>query len=590
MRFQRSLGAASLSGVLLAAFSISALAQASKHALTPDDWDHWRSISSPVISNDGRWVAYSLVPQVGDGELVVRATSGSTEYHVLRGFIGRPQMVAGSRDTTNAATPAVITADGKFALALTYAPMSEYDRARREKRRPADQPKASLAIVSLANGQVTSIPKVRSFRAARESGSWVAYLLEPSDSVNANRAARDSSNRARGLQGNAATPGGSPRPVSDSAGGRGRRPEFGSTLVLRNLATGVERRINDVTTYAFDDSAKWLGYTVSSRDNAKDGAYVVAPANGNDIALLSGRGAYKQFAFDRAGSQAAFVSDRDEVNKDHPRFTLYYANLKSPSAQVAVTSAAVGEELGVSDNGRVSFTRRGNAILFGVAPAPLDSIPADSLYDKAVFDLWSWKDPRLQPQQKLEANRDRVRSFETIYNIATKKFVRLANDSMPTVSVSDDGRVALAASAERYAIERMWGDEGDDVYLIDATTGSRKLIHEKISGSAQLSPDAKYVLLFDNGHWFSYAVATGKTVDLTAPVKNVSFAQETWDTPSTPAPWGVAGFTKGDKSVILYDRYDLWEIDPSGVQPARNVTNSVGRQEHIVFRLAEGGR
>ena len=60
--------------------------------------------------------------------------------------------------------------------------MSEFERARREKRRAADQPKPSLAIVSLANGQVTSVPRVRSFRTARESGEWVAYLLEPSDS------------------------------------------------------------------------------------------------------------------------------------------------------------------------------------------------------------------------------------------------------------------------------------------------------------------------------------------------------------------------------------------------------------------------
>ena len=578
-----------MSGMLVGALGAVALAQAPKRPLTPDDWDHWRSISSPAISNDGRWVVYSLVPQVGDGDLVVRATSGNTEYRVPRGFVGRPQMVAGARDTTNAAAPAQITADDKFVLALTYAPMSEFERARREKRRPAEQPKPSLAIISLANGQVTSIPRVRSFRVAKESGRWVAYLLEPSDSGSANRAARDSSARARAPQANAASPGGQPRPVSDSTP-RGRRPEFGSTLVVRDLATGTERRINDVTSYAFDDSAKWLGYTVSSRDVGKDGAYIMSPADGREIALLSGRGAYKQFAFDRAGAQAAFVSDRDDAGKDHPRFTLYYANLKSPTAQAVVNSSQVGDELGISDNGRVAFTRNGNAILFGVAPAPLDSIPADSLYDKAVFDLWSWKDPRLQPQQRIEANRDRLRTYETIYNLATKKLIRLANDSMPSVTVSDDGRVALAASSERYAIERMWGDEGDDVYLIDATTGNRKLLREKISGNAQLSPDAKYVLYFDNGHWYSYGVATGKTVDLTAPLRNVSFAQETWDTPSTPAAWGVAGFTKGDKSVIVYDRYDLWELDPSGAQPARVLTDSVGRREHLVFRLATGGR
>src|SRR6184192_1942474 len=142
----RPLAIISVSG-MLAAFSLTAIAQAPKRVLTPDDWDHWRSIASPAISNDGRWVVYSLVPQVGDGELIVRSTSGATEYRIPRGFVGRPQMVAGARDTTNITPPAQITSDSKFAVALTYAPMNEFERARREKRRPADQPKAALTIV-----------------------------------------------------------------------------------------------------------------------------------------------------------------------------------------------------------------------------------------------------------------------------------------------------------------------------------------------------------------------------------------------------------------------------------------------------------
>ena len=573
MRAARTLLLVVATAMLVATPVATTSAQAQKRALTPDDWDRWRSISGPAISPDGRWVVYSLVPQVGDGELVVRATQGAAEYRIPRGFVGRPQVVAGARDTTNVAPPAQITADSKFAIALTYPPMSEFDRARREKRRPADQPKATLAMVALATGQVTNVPRVRSFRTARESGTWLAYLLEPSDSGAANRAGRDSA-RAGAPERNAAVPGGAPRPVSDSV--RGSRREFGSTLVLRNLATGVERRFSDVTAYVFDDSAKWLGYTASSRDGAHDGVYVVSPTDGREVALLTGKASYKQFAFDRAGMQAAFISDHDEAARPKPRYSLFYANLKSPAAQAVVGSAAVGDEMGISDNGRVSFTRNGNAIVFGIAPAPLDSIPADSLYDKAVLDLWHWKDPRLQPQQRVEAARDRNRSLESIYHLATKKLVRLANDSMPQVNVSDDGRIALAASSERYAIERMWGDEGDDVYVIDGITGARKLIREKISGAAQLSPDAKYVVFFDNDHWYSYATATAKTVDLTASAKNVSFGQETWDTPSTPASWGIAGFTKGDKSVLVYDRFDLWEMDPAGVQAPRVVTDSVG--------------
>jgi len=79
--------------------------------------------------------------------------------------------------------------------------------------------------------------------------------------------------------------------------------------------------------------------------------------------------------------------------------------------------------------------------------------------------------------------------------------------------------------------------------------------------------------------------------DFTA-VKGVSFAQETADTPAIPGNWGLAGWTKGDKSVLLYDRYDLWELDPNASKPAVNVTDSVGRKNTTVLRLLQlgGGR
>ena len=72
------------------ALTLPAVAHSQKKVLTQADWDKWKSINAPALSNDGKWAVYTLIPQVGDGELVVRATSGTTEYRVPRGFLGRP--------------------------------------------------------------------------------------------------------------------------------------------------------------------------------------------------------------------------------------------------------------------------------------------------------------------------------------------------------------------------------------------------------------------------------------------------------------------------------------------------------------------
>nr|MDQ2668228.1 prolyl oligopeptidase family serine peptidase [Gemmatimonadota bacterium] len=527
---------------------------------------------------------YTLSPLVGDGEMIVRATQAGNEYHVPRGYLGRPNNVPGGLrprptgtpeddPTTATSAPGQFTSDSRHAVVLTYPVQAEFERSARNRRALAAlQARADLAIVDLADGKVTTVPRVRSFRLPVNSGAWLAFVPEDSAS------ATDSIAGGRGRGAGAGAP-------PDSSARVARRP-YGNTLVLRNLSTGADERIADVQAFSFDDSAKVLAYTVASRTAGRDGAYVRHLNTGATTTLLAGSGDYKSLVLDRASSQAAFLTNREEFGKPKAGYSLYYASLKgNGAATAAVMPAALAKGVRVSDNANVAFTRNGNAISFGVAPIAPDSVPSDSLAGKAVFDLWHYKDAQLQPTQRLNAGRDRNRSHQSLYFIAQKKMVTLAVDSLPTVNLGDDGRVVLGTSRERYNIENMWGDGATDVYLIDGLTGAAKIIKEHISGTAHLSPGDKYVLYFDKGHWYTYGVGNGKTTDITTPVKGVSFAQETADTPAIPGAWGLAGWTKGDNSVLLYDRYDIWQVDPTAAKPAINVTDSVGRKNNTVLRL-----
>ncbi len=580
----------------------AAPARTGPRPLTQADYDRWVTVQGTVLARDGRWVAYTLAPQVGDGPLVVRATRGTTEYRVPRGFVGRPQLAV-NVDSGFTAPPPAFSADGRVLAALTYAPQAEYERARREKRKTPLTP--SLAVVSLADGRVESIPRVRSVAMPREAGGWMAYLLEPTDTTALRAMARrDSSARPTGAPPGggapagsaAATPGGTPRPVSDSSGTK--RREYGSTLVVRDLATGAETRIADVVSYAFGDSARWLAYAVSSRAPGRDGVYARAlgggSALGSEVALAAGRGEYKALAFDRGARQLAFVSNRDDSLLAKPRWALFRARLdaRAPETRAVVAPAAVERGLSIADRG-VGFVRDGSAVVFGLAPAPADSVPADSLADKAVLDLWHWQDARLQPQQRLEAARDRGRAYTAVYTPATGRFVRLGSDTLPTVTVSDDGRLALAVTNVPYAVAQMWGEGGSDVYLLDARSGARTTVARKVPFSAQLSPGGRYVTWYAgaaHGGWQAYDVGTRRTVPLTANVPGVRFDEETWDTPSEPAPWGEAGWTAGERELLVYSRYDVWALDPTGRRAPRVVTDSAGARGHLVLRVVRTDR
>src|SRR5581483_3891279 len=113
--------------VALALLAVPAALSAQKKVLTQADWDLWKSINAPALTNDGNWLVYTIVPQVGDGELVIRSTHGSTEYRVPRGFIGRPNNTPGAlRNTGNGSpngepadvpvTPPQLSGDSKYVV------------------------------------------------------------------------------------------------------------------------------------------------------------------------------------------------------------------------------------------------------------------------------------------------------------------------------------------------------------------------------------------------------------------------------------------------------------------------------------------
>src|SRR5215472_16662598 len=156
-----------LAVLITAALAVVPAAQAQRKPLTQADCDKWKSINAPALSNDGKWAVYTLIPQVGDGELVIRSATGNTEYRVPRGYLGRPNNVpgglrgpaGGTGEEAPAgpnASPAQITSDSRFVIVQTQATQAEVERAPRGRGAAAGAAAnlQSLAIVSLADGKV----------------------------------------------------------------------------------------------------------------------------------------------------------------------------------------------------------------------------------------------------------------------------------------------------------------------------------------------------------------------------------------------------------------------------------------------------
>src|SRR5262249_43974158 len=156
-----------------------------KRPLTHQDYDGWRSIQGQTISRDGKFIAYALISQDGDGEIVVRNLATGSEWRYGRGW-RPPTPPPGDDETPSPAALAqagrlsrvYFTADSRFA-AFTIEPNKEDAlKARKEKKAPDAAPKNALGIMDLSNGQVARVERVKSFQAPEDGPGWIAYQLE----------------------------------------------------------------------------------------------------------------------------------------------------------------------------------------------------------------------------------------------------------------------------------------------------------------------------------------------------------------------------------------------------------------------------
>src|SRR6185369_9575760 len=157
-----------------------------KHAITHQDYDSWRSIQSPQISRDGKFIAYTFLPQDGDGDVIVRNIATGTDWKAPRGY--RPPVPPPDDATTNAGeiiaaqgrlVRPVFTADSKFVVFSIEPTKADVNKAKKEKKKPEEMPKNALGIMDVSNGKVTRIERVKSFQVPDDTAGYIAYLLEP---------------------------------------------------------------------------------------------------------------------------------------------------------------------------------------------------------------------------------------------------------------------------------------------------------------------------------------------------------------------------------------------------------------------------
>lgn len=511
---------------------------AQKKALDHTVYDDWKNLKNIKLSADGKYALSIVAPQEGDNKLLIKDLTKGKELVVDR------------------VSNYEINASDNYVIATIKPFFSETREAKIKKTKEEKMPKDTLAIINLTSWNLLKIPLVKSFKLGKDFSDYVAYALE--DTI--------------------------------------KSKEKTNTLILRHLDKADEDTIKNVSNYVFSKNGKYLAVTtkVPEKDSVNCNAVIYYDLSKQTHQIVSeNRKEYLSPALSEDGTGLSFLATNDSAKKEIKEYALYYFKEKDDSAKLIAdrTHKKMLKNWEVSTNMQPYFSQNGKRLLFGVAPIPLPKDTTIPDFEKAALDIWHWEEAEIPTIQLKNLDKDKKRTYLSYIDLERPNdFYQLADKEVPNVSISQEnnGKYAIGVSNLPYRRQSQWSYDylnSVDIYAFDLENHSKKLIKEKLAARHRFSYKGKYIVWYDfhSRNYYSYELQTEKERCLTCDL-NINFWDEEYDMPSDPEPYGISMWFENDDAFLVYDKYDIWKLDPSGQTAAENITKGEGRKKQVSLR------
>jgi dipeptidyl aminopeptidase/acylaminoacyl peptidase len=583
-------------GLLGLALTLPLLAQ-SKPAVTRADYGQFESISVGAggggrggggrgadgaggFSADGKWLTYTLTRQNRSNELrLVKIADYSTT-------------------TIKSATGQMYSSDSKW---LAYRITNDSETPGGAGAPPAGgrgnqggaATQSKLAIRNLSTGDTATVEGIQAFSFSPDAQYIVMRRVNASTAPQA--AAPAGGRGGAGGRGAGA-------PAADDA--------VGGTIIVRQLTTGRETTFGNVGEYAWQDGDRshLLAITVSAADKVGNGVQLFDPETTVLRVLESSQATYTGMVWRRDSADLAVYREKTDTRKDGPTaVVLAWTGVGRSGEEKLRTYDPTADPSFPAGMRTVSFRRAtwsedGRTIFLGVAA--WDDLPppargrgqggrggsatgeAPIVDDPASVDIWHWTDIAVQPRQKLSAAADRRRNLLAAWHLDTNKFIQLAKTYNESVTPMRRGGTAYVAEWSAYAMDRTIGRPSADIYLEDMTTGARTKIKDNINErDAPLSPTGKFLLYLQDDAFWTINTATKAVTNISKGVPTSFIDKESDETIKQKPDFGVAGWTKDDAAVLLYDKFDIWKVPTDGSKAQKLTDGAAEQVRHRLLRI-----
>lgn len=520
-----------MQNILFVAFctllSLSLIAQ-EKPALTPADYDQWESFGARQISPDGKWLAY-----------VVRRVDQQSELRIRNLETDSLKIVAYG-------TNPIFSNTSKW-LSYQITPSKE------EKEKLENNPNAiqnKTAVVTLASWEEQVFEKTVSFN-FDESGNYLALKSYPEEKAK------------------------------------------GANLLILDLIKGTQLNFGAVKDFAWADKAALLAMIMETASKTGNGVQLFNPISGVFQVLDAAPAEYGQLSWRKDAADLAVLRTKEEKEEtflDKQRLAIVWTGLTGKSAVKKIFDPAENEAFPknarISEHRRPTWAKEKARIYFEIQPRATketekDTTNKDKKEKLSDVQVWHSQDLRIFPQQKARHSRDSRRGLLCQWDFDSDSFLRIGADAMQSTRILKNDRHALETDNIPYPFGLKFGRYYENLYLIDLDNGERSKIVDKVRYNLGASPGGAYLLYFKEKDYWVYDIKQGVHVNITEKT-GANFVNEAFDYPvQQRPPFYIAGWEEGDKSVLIYDEFDIWRITPNG-KTAQKLTD--GAKNKVIYR------
>ena len=600
--------------VAVAAFAHAqdASAPRAKKVLSVNDYTRWRNIDNAQISGDGRWVASAWrltnlptndsKPELhlrnldSDKEIVIAHASAPMFSSDSRWIFyqidsmpvraaGRTGRAGGAGDST-AAVPGAGGAGG--GAGAPPGGGAAQGAAGRGAAPGTPQPLRRYELRELATGTTRAWKDIAS---ATFNVAATHLIL---------RRRTTAENAAAGGRGGGGAPGG----PGGGGGGGGAGGDAGASstaprgadVLLVDLSSGRSETLGSVGDIAFNRVGDLLAWTVDGTVDDANGLFVMDTKAGSTYTLDNDAKRYSRIAWTNDGTGIAVLKGKSvDKMRERANVLLAWPNVRAALGNTEIAPAVLDpskaagwdREWVLSERAPLSWSYDKARVFFGakaqvIAPDTGRKPSTDSLAD---VDVWRTNDTRIQSAQMIRAPQEQNFTYRQAFDVKAGKYVHLADTTMRELDVSLDGKWAIGRDQRSYVSD--WKPPQADLYRVNTATGERTLIIKgqiiANGGLVGISPAGNQFLYWKDNKYQAYDLDAGAS-HMLGGAAAPSFI-DTDDDHTGPRPhFPIAGFTPDGKSVLVSNKYDLWELPLDGAGAAKNVTLGAGAKSEVRYR------